>query len=326
MKTEIRSFDEASLADAIDVVTSAFSAGTKRLLYKILDNPARKMLGNCAAGEIAYQDGKPVAFQAAIVRRLFIGKQPIVGVVGSTLGALRETSPVLLMQLMKRTIAPRCGSVIFFANTANPTSMKMNRLLGIKGCGPTSCTKIRFGCVLPLPFLRWLLPRPHAVRIEKIEPELFNRFWNRYLEGNEGLVASRSAEELEWMFGNGLKSGTDVLLAHCARGELDGYVVFRETRNGKSWMIVDLIAIHNNKDVLLELVRSAIRFLRREKTSIVLECIGFPDFIYSVIGRALPFCRKTTNNSFLWKCFDGNVSEVIERSWFYGPYDGDRCL
>lgn len=325
MKTEFKPFDETTLRDAKSVVGAVFSPKVYPLLEKILANPLRRELGSSSAGDIAYQDGKPVAFQAAIVRRLYIGKEPIVGVVGSTLGALPETSPVMLMQLMKRTIAPRNGSVLFFANTANMTSMKMNRLLGVKGAGPSSCEKIRFTFAVSLPILRCFIPRPSAVRVDKIDKVQFGSFWARYLDSNKGLVASRSAAEIEWMFGDNIARGTDVMLVEYDGSEISGHIVIRESRNGKRWMIVDMVAIDNNPDVLRSLLNSAVSFLRREKKSVVLESIGFPEYVSMLLKRELPFARKTKNNTFIWSC-SAKIQDVMDRSWFFGPYDGDRCL
>lgn len=85
------------------------------LLEKILVNPVREESNVDAAGEIAYQGDSPVTFQAAIIRKLYFGSHEFYGVVGSTLCSKPCTSPVLLMQLMKVTIKPRGGGVLFFA-------------------------------------------------------------------------------------------------------------------------------------------------------------------------------------------------------------------
>lgn len=325
MKTEFKPFNETTLDDAKSVVGAAFSPVVYQLLEKILANPLRRELGNGSAGDIAYQNGKPVAFQAAIVRRLYIGKNPIIGVVGSTLGALPETSPVMLMQLMKRTIASRDGSVLFFANTANATSMKMNRLLGVKGMGPRTCEQIRFASIVSFPVLRNLCPRSSAVKLDKIDKEQFDIFWTKYLNDNKGVVASRSSAELEWMFGDNVAKGTDVILATYEGSEISGYIVVRKSRKGRGWLVVDMLALDNDRATLRLLLVSAVRYLRREARSLILESIGFPLYVEDLTRSILPLYRKTLNNTFLFKAIDPGFT-VPESSWFFGPYDGDRSM
>lgn len=325
MKTEIKAFDETTLADAKKVVSEMFSPAACPLLDKMLANPLRKELGVSAAGEIAYQDGEPVAFQGAILRRLFAGQEPIIGVVGSTLCSKPETSPVLLMNLMKATIKPRGGSELFFANTANPASMKMNRMLGIKGVGPETCARIRFDLTWAHPYLKSLCPRPRSKRVTSVDAETFNTFWGRYLAGNRGLVSSRTAEDLNWMFGDGLSSGETVAFGEFKEGELLGYIVIHSTNNSHRWMVFDWIALNDDMAVLRRLLTSAVRFARRETSAVLFEMVGFSEMADKVASSVLPFRRKTNNNSCLWRFSDGR-GFIPEGSWFFGAYDGDRAM
>ena len=325
MKTEIRAFDETTLGDAKKVVSEMFSPAVCPLLDKMLANPLRKKLGVSSAGEIAYQDGKPVAFQGALLRRLFIGQQPIIGIVGSSLCSKPETSPVLLMHLMKATIKPRGGSKLFFSNTANPTSMKMNRLLGVKGAGPETCAKIRFDLTWVPPFFKLLCPRPNSTQIKSIDAKTFNSFWERYLEDNRGGVCSRTAEELDWMFGEGLSSGKTVAFGEFKNDELIGYVVIHSTHNSRRWMVFDWIALHDDKSVLKRLLVSAVRFVRRETKAVLFEMIGFSDAADKIASLVIPFRRNARNNSYLWS-FNDKETSIPTESWFFGPYDGDRCM
>ena len=325
MKTEIKAFDETTLDDAKAVVSEMFSPAACSILDKMLANPLRSELGVSSAGEIVYQDGKPVAFQGAILRRLFMAQSPIVGVVGSTLCSKPETSPVLLMSLMKATIKPRGGSELFFANTANPVSMKMNRLLGIKGTGPETCARLRFALTWVPPCLQPLCPRPRSRRLMPLDAEVFNSFWSRYLAGNRGLVSSRTAEELNWMFGDGLSSGETVAFGEFKEGELLGYIVIHSTHNSHRWMVFDWIALNDDRAVLRRLLTSAVRFARRETSAVLFEMAGFSDIADKIAASVLPFRRKTSNNSYLWRFRDGQGS-VPEGSWFFGAYDGDRAM
>ena len=302
-----------------------FSPKECSLLDKMLGNPLRKEIGEASAGEVVYQDNRPVAFQGAILRRLYLGQEPMVGIVGSTLAAKRDTSPVMLMRLMRATIAPRAVSRIFFANTANATSQKMNRLLGVKGIGPATCERIRVAFTYVPQWLSWLCPRPHARRLMSIDGKVFDDFWSRYLASNNGIVSSRSSKELAWMFGDRLASGEVVFLGEFIGDALVGYIALRSSCGGTRWLIVDWIAIGNDVTKLESLLQSAVRFLRRTRGAVFLKTIGFPDFAEPIIRKHLRFSRKTPNNSFLWK-FLGEEKEITATSWFFGPYDGDRCL
>ena len=325
MKAESRAFAEHTLADARQVVSDMFSPEACPILDKMLANPLRKELGERVAGEIAYQDGCPMAFQGAVLRRLYLGHEPIIGIVGSTLCSRPETSPVLLMQLMKATIKPRGGGVLFFANTANVASMKMNRMLGVKGGGPVTCERIRFAVTWAPRFLRWACPKCKAKIYQGINQSEFDSFWRRYLAGNVGLVASRSAEELNWMFGEGIASGDTILLGHSDEEGLDGYIVLRSTHGGKRWMVMDWIAVRDDEKVLAYLMKSAVRFIRRETSAVFLEMVGFPEAADRIAAMSMAFVRRATNNSYLWQFVSGR-EDVPQGSWFYGPYDGDRAM
>jgi hypothetical protein len=158
-----------------------------------------------------------------------------------------------------------------------------------------------------------------------IDFKLFDDFWHRYCETNEGLVSSRSAEELEWIFNDRLASGEIVILGEFKGEDLVGYVALKSASNGKRWMIADWIAIKNDTTILVALLKSAVRFLRRKRGAVLLETIGFPDFAEPVLKRCLRFSRKARNNTFLWKFLDGKTT-IPPNSWFFGPYDGDRCM
>lgn len=324
MDYEIKSFDETTCADAKALTNALFDPKPGNVLDKILSNPLRRELSAESAGEIVYQDGRPVAFQAAIIRRLFVGQRSILGIVGSTLCSMSSTSPVLLMQLMKKTVKSRYGSELFFANTANVASMKMNRMLGVKGTGPFTCEQIRFGVIWVPKLLKRAVPSVGLSRLTTIDAKVFDAFWDKYRATNIGLVSSRSAEELQWAFGAGIANGKAVMLGHFDNsGALDGYIVLVSTHAGRRWMVMDWIALDNNVRTLALLIKGAVKYLRKYANGIFMEAIGFPDYADNILKTVLPFKRKTKNNSFLWK-FDGKTDAIPSESWFFGPYDGDR--
>ena len=356
MATEIRSFDEATLGDASRVVAEMFSLGSCSLLDKILANPIRSNSGAFSSGDIAYQDGVPMAFQAAIVRRIYLGKSSFVGVVGSTLCSKPQTSPVLLMQLMKRTIAPRYGSKLFLASTAIPTSAKMNKMLGVKGVGPETNQIVRFAVLRWGAFLN-ILCKGHIpllcrkaldlagrslkfwrkqktglkVSLDKKFDSAYDDFWKRYLDKNTGIVASRTEEELTWMFGEDVAKGRAVLISLRDNIGIVGYIIARAMdKSLERWMLVDWIAWENNSDVLQDLFSVLMVRLGEMYVPVWLESIGFNLLADKVLQRCMMFRRKLKENVYLYKPFDAEISKSLAEGrdigWFFGPYDGDRCL
>ena len=95
-------------------------------------------------------------------------------------------------------------------------------------------------------------------------------------------------------------------------------------------MVADWIAIANDKDVLSDLLRDAVCGLRRIRSAAFLECIGFRMDVQDVIHRHLPFKRKAPNNSTNYKAHIVEMKQALESAdrsgWFFGPYDGDRCM
>lgn len=320
--TGLRPYTEDTRQDAFAVISDRFSPKDCRIAEKYLQNP---LLSNGGAGDVAYEHDKPVGFQAAIRRRLYLGKTQLIGVVGGMLAMQEKASPVLLVNLMKATVAPRDGSSFFYANTANITSMKMNRMLGVKGTGPATCERTRFAVVFVPWGFRWMCTRPHARRLYDIDPKIFDGFWNSYLATNKGLVSSRTSEELTWIFGDRLKTGEIALLGEFKEQSLLGYIVLKVNSNRRRVLIIDWIALKNDKQVLDSLLVSAVRFARRETNAIFLESIGFPSFSEDISRRRLGWVRKARNNTFIWKFPDGRT-EIPAESWFFGPYDGDRCM
>ena len=359
MECEIKPFDEATMDDAKNVAEAMFSNRVFSVLEKMLTNPLRRELGVSAAGEIVYQDGKPVAFQGAIVRRLYLGKEPFVGVVGSTLCARPETSPVLLAKLMRTTIRPRGSGALYFANTAIPASSRMNRLLGVKGKTPESCAGVDFAVFKWGEFLNfalkgrllrfvsvvldfigklgdtfWMKRRRTDMngRLETDIGEAFSDFWKSYLEGNVGVVASRTQGELRWMFEDALAGGKIVVISlRDAEDMIHGYIAAKVLgSNRKRWMIVDWIALRDDESVLSDLLYCLIDHLKKIEGVAWLESVGFPMSIRMTLKRFLPFRRKLRESVFVYKAFDKKVEDALAdpsaRNWFWGGYDGDRCM
>ncbi len=354
---DFRVFNEQTLDDALDVVRNRFGESACQQVQKLLDNPIRRVCPN--VGDIAYENGHPVAFQAAIPRQGYIKNKLFLGIAGGLLAAKRGTSPASVISLMERTVSSRHGSEVVFGNTAIPISMKLNRMLGVDGVGCPSCGVVRFavlrwggfinfclhgrlpavlvhlvnwlGMLMRLFTFRRVRSKTVGVRLESFDSKRFDDFWTEYLEGNDGVVLSRTAEELKWMFGDDLVTGRNLLCVRENESRLCGYIVVRAMNAARTrWMIADCIALGNDKDVLSDLFRDAICCLRQIPSAAFLECIGFRMDVQGIIHRHLPFSRKAPNNSTNYKAHTLEMQRALANAahfgWFFGPYDGDRCM
>ncbi len=354
---DIRFFNEETLDDVLDVVRDRFDESACQQVRKLLNNPLRRICPE--TGDVAYEDGRPVVFQAAVPRRGFVGAKQFLGIASALLVSRHGASPVSLISLMERTNLPRHGSVVAFSNTAIPVSMKLGRMLGVDGVGCPSCGIVRFavlrwggflkfclhGClpsflvhifnwigflVRPL-FFRRKRSRTVVVRLRALDPKVFDEFWVDYLKTNEGVVLSRTAEELEWMFGKDVATGRNLLFSCQDGARLCGYIVLRAMNTERTrWMVADWIAIGNDRDLLSDLLLGAISGLRQISSATFLECIGFRMDVQDVIHRHLPFLRQAPNNSTTYKAHTLEMRQALEKAdrsgWFFGPYDGDRCM
>ena len=353
--TGLKPYTDETFSDACEVSFARFGECVRPQMERMLQNPLRRV---CAeAGDVAYENDVPVGFQGAILRKLYIGQKPFLGVVGGMLAMKEGASPVLLFQLMKKTCAPRGGSVFFFANTSNQQSMKLNQALGIKGQGPDSCACVRWrpvkvgnfldfclhgrlpsflrtlgnfvGRLLDLLFFRKLrAPATRSVRFSTLDTAALDGFWKRYLSSHTGLVSSRTAEELHWLYDVGLANGRYIFLGREDVKGLCGYIVLRCTSlSSGRWIIADWIALDDNSDVLSDLLHDAVCVLRSLAGSAILESVGFPPRAQAILHRHLPFTRKCANNTFIYQPTDTTIMlDASDKGWFFGPYDGDRCL
>ncbi len=355
--TEIRYFDEKNLDDVLDIVRDRFRESACQQVRKLLDNPMRRICPE--TGDVAYENGRPVVFQAAIPRRGYVRNKPFLGIASALLVSKRGTSPVSLIELMERSSVPKRESVVIFSNTAISVSMKLGQMLGDDGEGCPSCGIVRFAVLrwggfanfclhgrLPSFFvhlINWLgiLARPLFFRrkrsrtvgicLQAFEPRRFDTFWAEYLKNNDGVILSRTAEELDWMFGEDVTTGRNLLFAREDGDRLCGYIVIRAMNPERTrWMVADWIALGNDRDVLSDLLRDAIRGLRKVASAAFLECIGFRMDVQDVIHRHLPFSRRAPNNSSTYNAHTPEMKQALESAdrsgWFFGPYDGDRCM
>lgn len=349
---------EDSLKDAKGLVCERFGKGAIALLEHSMQNPMRKYCAD--AGDVVYDDdGTPICFQASMLRQVYFGQTEARGSVGG-MTCLKVGGPVeAMIEIRAASNKSRGGSVWGFGNSLNEHSAAITRKLKTRHAGPESCSRYLWRAIRPiecglyfvrrkllkgsmpkwksfstLKSLSWMeeLGGMKIKRISQPGQDFFDVLMARYLRTNEGLVCSRTAEEINWIFGDRMRNGEVVVLgAFDAEGPV-GYILLRGDLFAKRWRIHDWFAVGNRADELETLLGSACRFLKSQTHAMMLEVEGFPTWVQPMLKKYLPHVREVGFNQFSWgsrdKEFKAKVMPIIDspKSWFFGPYDGDECM
>lgn len=353
---EFKPLTGETFLDAESVVRRTFVPDALRVLKKILENPYARSIGVLSYGDIGYEQGKPAGFQGIILRKMYFGQAPFSATGASTLGMIEGASPWLLLAIIKKMTEARDGRKMGFGNTTCRQLERMSRKYGFPRDGGITWKKTRFSVIHPFALIAVLLckkvlrvcpsyvskvlsepfevvsGRLKVVRLRNIDKPIFDRFWTEYISQNRGLVCSRAADELQWMFGDSLELGKDVLLCAMIDLKLVGYIILRNLGEGR-WKVADLIALGNDVDIIRRLLWAAKRFLRKRTNALILSIRGFPQKIYeSVVPKLFPLVRVNTQDPFTWEIYDEELRRKLgdlyhdANSWFFGPYDGDADL
>jgi len=352
----VRPYDEGTAADFRQLFKDRFPGVDSGLLDVVLANPARKWHSSC--GAIAYsEDGQVIAIQGLIPRVAFQGSHRILVASAVAMAVKKDVDRSFFTGFLSETIRGS-GSDLFLANTTIPGSRKrLNAAVGVVD-GPLSCAEIRernvrgsgfvaraFRKVLAKAGLSGSRNLPTVdepvfargdltlTRECEIADRNFNDFWEHYLKDNAGLVSSRTAEELRWMFARGLVQGEVVLLTARKGGALQGYAFCRRTdETATCWRVADWIALGNDEKVLSVLVEGAAAFLRRHTPATCLQVTGFPTWVQPLLKRLFPRSVSFGFNKCVWVCLNEKTRDLCgdwvnaPNGWYGCPYDGDMCI
>lgn len=354
---DVKPLIDETLPDAEQVVRARFAESTIDILHKVMRNPMRRV---CAeAGDIAYEDGRPVCFQACILRRLYLGQEEFIGKAGGMTSSVEGASEAAFIDVRLAANKVRMGSRMGFGNSCNQLSASLVPKSKKMHAGSESCSRYLWRAIRPvecaLYFIRrkllkgnlpqwrdystlgsadWRVERRglSVRRVMGVEKGFYDVLTEQQRACNRGVFCSRTAEEIDWIFGERIRSGEAVVLGAYRDDDPVGYILLRSDKKAKRWKIHDWFAAGNDKSVLEELVRSALHYLRQETPAMMLEVEGFPTWIQPVLKRYLPFVRKMGFNQFCWGTRDKELRSQLEadldspKSWFFGPYDGDECM
>lgn len=355
--TICKSYDESTAADFRKLFVERFPDGDASILGIFLSDPARREHPSC--GSIAFDyNGSVKAILGLLPRIVFYGQHPMRTLNGVAIAVRKDADRNFFPGFIRDAITSD-GADMFFVNTAIPPSRK--RVMSTLDVfdGPSSCAEIRErtlrGAGLAARAVKKLLAKlgiartPIALpvtdevvvsrdglvlsRENKIADQDFNSFWSAYLKGNDGLVSSRTAEELRWVFGSGLESGEIVLLTARKNGALQGYAFCRCTdETATCWRVVDLIALENDAKILESLIEGASQFLRTCTPALYLQITGYPTWVQPLLKRLFPKSSSFGFNKCIWTCLNDNAKALCgdwvnsKGGWYGCPYDGDMCL
>ena len=359
---ETRPLTEETYEDAKSVVLNRFAEDAIEVLEAVMRNPMRRICAD--AGAVVYDGGVPVCFQAAIIRKLFHGLKEVYGIAGALTCLKKGAPPEAFVDVRMAAKRPRAGSVIAFGNSQNAESAYVAHRLAKKKNpttfeGPQSCTRFLWRAIRPVDCLLYFIRRkvlkgalPNwnefstlssddykvkrgdltVRRLMAVKPQFFDVLMTEYLKTNEGLVCSRTAEEIEWLFGEHIRSGQCVALGVFKNERPVGYIIAKSNTVARRWEILDWFALGNKAEYLEASLSELCVFLKRKTPAMMLESVGFPMWVQSLLRRYLPHKRELGLNTFSWsssdKEFRESVLPIIEssKSWFFGPYDGDECM
>lgn len=359
---ETKGLTEKTYDDAKAVVLDRFDESALSVLDTVMKNPMRKTCEE--VGDIVYDNGVPVCFQACMLRRMYLGGKELVGKVAGLTCLKKDAAPEAYLDVRLAAKKPRAGSVIGFGNSQNAESSYAAHRLAMKKNpttfeGPDPCMRFLWRAIRPVDCLLYFIRRKvlrgalpdwkdsstlssadyeakHGDltirRLMDVKAEFFDELMAEYLKTNDGLVCSRTAEEVEWLFGERIKKGLCVALGVYKDEEPVGYIIARSNSFARRWQILDWFALGNKSEFLEASLAELCVFLKRNTPAMMLESVGFPMWVQPLLMRYLSHKRELGHNTFSWGCgykdFRESVLPIIDspKSWFFGPYDGDECL
>ena len=348
---------EETFLDAQSVIMARFPKAALAVLEKTMANPLR---AECSEiGDIAYEDsGRPVGFRAANRRRMHFFQEPILGRVRGLTCRLADSSKEVMPALCQAQMTNLRGCQIAFSNTQSIPTAKRAAKMGASA-GPVSCTRMLCRIINPLRYCAYFLVErmlkmdilkisclksialkqyerrdgEYTIRRElKVRADFFDCLMENYLKTNEGLVSDRDSTSISWLFGTEIENSNVILLTAQVKRQGVGYIALKTDDLARHWLIIDLFALKNDQIILEILLRSAIDFLTGCPSALIIKTIGFPDFIQPLLKKYLPHVRNTGVNWFSYNFLNQELAlkfkntESMNRSWFFGPFDGDLCM
>ena len=281
MKKSYKSFMLDTRGDAFELIRDRFGESGCGVAEKVLQNPAHK--GGVPCGCIGYKDDRPVCMQAEMLRTMYVGTEKMNGLVGGLTCKVKQGCPLsILLETISRSFDVNVDYLITFGNSCcGETSDLIESDGGMSG--PKTCTRYLWRAIRPLECAMYFIRRKLLKgdvpqwkefstlsslgfekeyaglvirRLVEVKSTFFDALMSEYVKTNEGVVCSRTAEEIEWIFGEHIKNGQCVLLAAFDVGKPVGYIIIKVSRTAKRCLIYDWFALNNNENILEVLLSS----------------------------------------------------------------------
>lgn len=167
---------------------------------------------------------------------------------------------------------------------------------------------------------------------KSIDQEKFGRFWTAFLAGNKGVITSRDPKRLAWLFNESMSAGFVKVLSAEKDGEIVGYVLLRRypcaTGPLSEYAIYDICALNNDIQCLRFLMIEALRFASTHRGARLMYTGALP--MQQEWIKALLWHRriKSKFSPFFYKTKDEEIATSLknEDGWFFGAFDGEKCL
>lgn len=210
----------------------------------------------------------------------------------------------------------------------------------------------RLGVPIWLKNLVWLIFRPLALVIRLMKsPFVFkggyslersfttqvdgiDDFWGRFLAANTGVISSREPARLKWLFEDSIKSGLVHMIVARKAGRIEGYVLIRQmpdSSTGTGWAkgfeIIDICAVGNESMCLRALSEAALR-LTGKLHGIKLVFFGYMPNQEEWLDPVLRVRIEDDHPYFMFRSREPAIKESLQNNegWFFGPFDGERCM
>lgn len=364
MATRIERATESHIPQILKVISECgLSVSEFQLRHYFFEVPMEVSKSPVRGGFVVVDDVQGVVgFQGLMPTRVYVGRCPYDGYILGITGLKPQFGSWLvdLMQAERQAI----GGSFAYANTANAKSAKMLRLALGMSSGPKGGALIRYaitdiigltaavlsrhgklGYIVSQLVLGLTMPvraarrRWASMRFRKIgqgqikfSDKLFEIFWQDFLASNRGCVTSREPQRLNWRFAEELTTGRSVLVVEMWQEKIQGYAVlhkkYMQAEGTCRLQVVDWCAIGNDK-VVLDALLDKCQLLAVASGACVLEYVGAPgEAAEALLGHHLPCRRAALANTFCWMSNVPEIAQALQgsQSWFFGPYDGDRCM
>ena len=319
---------------------------------------------SCRGHMSVVDGGEVVAVQGYYYQPCYFKQRKILGGTGCVMGANHRYGEELL-RVLDRNAETRIKCQLGFGNVlANKRSAKVAKVTGrmveppyrpydvrvaVADCSAYPLTVLdRLRVPIGVRNVIWMMLRPlswvlklvravtarrsafEIISIREFSTAQWEDFWQRFLAANTGVISSREPLRMSWLFEASIRAGKVYAMAAVRNGRVEGYAMIREMV-GKGWAktfeVIDICAVNNDCDCLRALAKAAVCEAGRHRGVKVMFFGHMPkqemwlDGVFRI--------RRQADHAFvLCSSRDAEIKESLLRNegWFWGPFDGERCM